>query len=1242
MLVPLLVELLFIGTLSLLLVRAEEERGVERTNRIAGGLATRVFGDISLAPYLLALSVYTSSEKLNRLFKRQIIQVRASQKDLADYVAEHPEIAPNLNLEGSTRMVNAMTDMLIKAEETASEPGIDRQTLIFNLERTFFRAQEYVGTDLSKGFEHGDRIALAAQRDFEQTRQFQYMVVISGIVFNVLIALCLAFFYKRSILDRIKTIARNTDALSGKGWLSPEMGGKDEIAQLDHAFHQMYKSLLKASELEKALFNNASDVICVLDAQNRFIRINPAGERLWGYQIEVLNKLTLNSLVVPEDQTALSEIIESTKESAKANSFEGRIKSRKEKTLFGLWSIYWSEETQNLFCIFHDITEHRIVEQERKNFLAMISSDLQKPLLRISNEVESLVSGVRSGLPEKAREKLSMAERNLKRLLALVKELIQVTEMESGTLELRQQQIPVRSLLEQAVSEIQALAEAKNITLKTQFDDASVFADGDKILQVLLNLLSNAVKFSPENSTIILSADESAGAGAERLFKVQDSGRGIPDKQLDSVFEKFKQVETADAKRKSGTGLGLPICKQLIEQHAGRIGVSSEIGKGSTFWFTLPKDERSFAESSKRQKKQLNHPALNSEQTQKTSVAVRKAELTKQEKSTDNKSKVRVPLLWQGAILIGLPLIFELVFGVGLFLSLSKVQSQRNQELEMRKIAYMASKGLRTLSNVGSCLMRSGKNKATIDEYQKQEADWDAIYDELSTLMAGDPSFTEVKEKTDTAVARIRKFRNQIGGPAHASTVMGVAASLMTITKNLKAIAEIAQDHEFVDPVQERKWRNEQNQILITGLAVNTILSILMAIYFAFGISRRLVIMADNTRRLTKEEDLNRPVGGIDELTELDRAFHKAAESLLDSRRRERAVFDNSKDVLCVLAKNGTFQSINPAAEQSWGFKRSDLLTLSLSQLIDKDDLHLLTDLISAAPDKAFEQSVDVRMITGELYPEGTKTIWTRWTISRSKGMANSFCVVRDISSMKQLEQLRKEFLAVVSHDLRTPLTGIMGIANLVGANAFGTVGGDALQSIRTIERYSDMLLELINDILDLEKLEAGQMQLDLRPTDMQEISERLLIQVKNLPAQFQSRCIGDRLGQPFPIDADRILQAMNNLMKYLVYRNPRPALIRFQINQVVQGVEFQIFDQGPPISPTVKDSIFLRLKDQSLNEPMTESSFHAELSMPLAWQIINSHKGSISIETNSANGSNVVTIRLPDPQLTARSIAAK
>jgi signal transduction histidine kinase len=190
-------------------------------------------------------------------------------------------------------------------------------------------------------------------------------------------------------------------------------------------------------------------------------------------------------------------------------------------------------------------------------------------------------------LTSESKEAVEIAARNSKRLLSLINDILDYERLEKGTLEMHFEHIELASIISRATETIEVVAKQQEVSLEVEKTSATIFADEDRIAQVLVNLLSNAVKFSPAKSKVIISCQETDD---KVKVKVTDFGRGVPQRLHKQIFDRFKQVEASDSREKGGTGLGLAICKAIIEHHNGQIAVESQENKGSTFWFSLPKN----------------------------------------------------------------------------------------------------------------------------------------------------------------------------------------------------------------------------------------------------------------------------------------------------------------------------------------------------------------------------------------------------------------------------------------------------------------------------------------------------------------------------------------------------------------------------------------------------------------------------------------------------------------------------
>ncbi len=398
-------------------------------------------------------------------------------------------------------------------------------------------------------------------------------------------------YYNRGTTRRLKALVANTRQLAANKPLNaPIKGDNDEIAELDSTFRSMAAALAEALRKERAVVENAVDVICSIDEQERIANVNSASLKVWGYEPEQLIGLRLSQFLNGEQlqntQLKINAIITSKSE----GTFENQVRHKAGKLVDMLWTAQWSEQEKALFCVAHDITERKKIESLKQDFVAMISHDLRTPLTSVQGFLDLLEIDAYGTMSKAGKESLELAEMNIGRVVHLVNDILDIEKLESGMLTFQMEAVDLNAIIVRSIESVTGFAKQQAVTINYEEteENIAVMGDSERLTQVLVNLLANAVKFSEKNGlvSVVLKADDLV------VVEIIDNGRGVPESQRASIFERFRQVETSDGRE--GTGLGLAICRAIIEELGGTIGVSDldRQAKGSKFWFKLPRKQQ--------------------------------------------------------------------------------------------------------------------------------------------------------------------------------------------------------------------------------------------------------------------------------------------------------------------------------------------------------------------------------------------------------------------------------------------------------------------------------------------------------------------------------------------------------------------------------------------------------------------------------------------------------------------------
>jgi signal transduction histidine kinase len=474
-----------------------------------------------------------------------------------------------------------------------------RQLYFSELESAFHKVKAAADQILAINQDTMVRKSDAVRRTAEQMNAITVAVAVAALGLGLFISILLT----RRMLQPLSALSEATRKL-GEGDFDTRahVHGNDELAQLAHDFNAMasrladYRKsslgeLLQAHLSMQAAIDSLPDPVVIFSVEGNLQNVNHAAETLLGLTTDTGSKEPLKS--VNESVRAVLERVRSHVLSGKgAYVPRGFEDAAQLPTLLGDRyflprgaAVY---ETRGVIVgatvMLQDVTRLRRFEELKNDLVATVAHEFRTPLTSLRMAVHLCTEGAAGPLTDKQAELLHAAREDCDRLQAMVDDLLDLSRIESGRVELFPLPTPVSTLIDSAVQDHKGEADAAgvNLTVDSLLPVVRVLADHERIGHVFSNLIGNALRHTPKDGAIKLSAEVAKNAVR---FIVTDTGKGIPREYQGRIFEKFFRVPDVGPK---GTGLGLFITREIIRGHGGDIGVESETGKGSTFWFTIP------------------------------------------------------------------------------------------------------------------------------------------------------------------------------------------------------------------------------------------------------------------------------------------------------------------------------------------------------------------------------------------------------------------------------------------------------------------------------------------------------------------------------------------------------------------------------------------------------------------------------------------------------------------------------
>ena len=416
-------------------------------------------------------------------------------------------------------------------------------------------------------------------------------IIIKALALGLVICLVLSVLLAQILITPLRALTRGTrQVAAGDFEQRLDATSNDEIGVLTRNFNYMAQVLqdtISEAENERnklsTLFLHMTDGVVAFSAAGTVIHFNPAATQMLSRQLDPTTTF---------DEIFGEEAELDTLLTLKRPQYIERQKTVGERELELFLAPFSSDQTQGgVLVVIHDVTEQRKSEQSRREFVANVSHELRTPLTNIKSYAETIVDTGDELPPELRQNFMNVIISEADRMTRIVQDLLTLSKIDYGKMEMNISRFPFLKAVQNVYDAAKLNAEQNHhhtMTLTCDGPIPDVNGDRERIEQVITNIVSNAVKYTPDGGRIDLQVGTS---GPNVFVRVTDNGIGIPEKDLPRLFDRFYRVDKARSRESGGTGLGLSIAQEILNQHKGRIEISSEYGKGTSVLITMPAAE---------------------------------------------------------------------------------------------------------------------------------------------------------------------------------------------------------------------------------------------------------------------------------------------------------------------------------------------------------------------------------------------------------------------------------------------------------------------------------------------------------------------------------------------------------------------------------------------------------------------------------------------------------------------------
>lgn len=474
-------------------------------------------------------------------------------------------------------------------------------------------------------------------------------------------------------------------------------------------------------------------------------------------------------------------------------------------------------------------------------------------------------------------------------------------------------------------------------------------------------------------------------------------------------------------------------------------------------------------------------------------------------------------------------------------------------------------------------------------------------------------AFTLIKrleELPEEGPEQIQKLRKQLWKQVRREVKDILGGGLSERAAEQKKIAE-------EDAIKQASVRDMSKQIMIALAIVNTLIAISIAIYLTKTITQRLGILNDNSYRLAADVPLNTPLGGSDEIASVDRTFHSMASAIKEAAKKEGAIINNARDFICSIDSSGKFSAANPASLNMLDRPPESLLGTHFADYVAEGRENVFKMFAE------FKTQGDTKPVELRMKKNDGNLVHVVLSAHYSKEEDTTFCVIHDITERRKAEALKQEVMAMVTHDLRTPLSTLRHIFTFLETGKHGKLDTKGTEFVNAGGRNVDRLLTLVNDLLDIEKADSGQMSLEVAKVSVQECFDAC---VANLTVLADSKNVSIDFEETSLIvmgEEERIDRILNNLAGNAIKFSPEHGKVILSAARSEDGnfAIISVKDTGVGIPEDKLEHVFEKFQQVEKRSDTKEKG--SGLGLAICRAFVQLHGGKIWVESRVGKGSN-------------------